>query len=221
MFSAFRPKAPKAPPPKAEVLSFDGETLEIQCDQPLPQGLQRLLLLHEELELELESELNIDQGFPDKKLYWATCPTGSELPPLLARLIPQVEAAESEDSPPAYEEKRKKARLNRVLGAMSPQVEGFRCVTHDINSDGLRLQLVKPIEADSTMKVRFELEDHRLPPFDVQARVRWCQPNPHKGGFWAGLEFATITAEQQAQIDKFVEEVQSYESGVITRDYAS
>lgn len=204
-----------------EVLSFDGETLELQCDQPLAPGPLRVIALNAELELELECDLHIDQGFPEKKLFWASCPPESELPARLTSLIPrEAEAAQQgENSPPSYEEKRKKLRLQRVIGVMSPHVEGFRCITHDFHSDGMRLQLQKPLTEGANLKLRFELEDHRMPPFDVQARVQWCQENPYKGGFWAGLEFTNISSEQQAMIDKFVAEVQSYEEGVLTRDY--
>ena len=164
--------------------------------------------------------VNIDQGFPDKQLYWASLPEGSELAAVLQPLIPkEAEIANAGgELPPSWEEKRGRVRLNRVLGAMSPQVAGFKCVTHDIHSEGLRLQVDQPLAEGSTVKVRFELEDHRLPAFDVQGVVKWCLPSPKKG-HWAGILFTQITDEQKAQVDKFVEETLSYEGGVLTRDY--
>lgn len=220
MFSAFRGKPAKTPPPQVEVVGFDGETLELKSDTALPDGPATVILLNGDLELEKEAAVNIDQGFPDKKLYWASLPPESELASLLQPLIPkEVEIANAGgELPPTWEEKRSRVRLNRVLGAMSPQVAGFRCVTHDIHSEGLRLQVDQPLAEGSTIKVRFELEDHRLPAFDVQGIVKWCAPSPKKG-HWAGVFFTQITDTQREQIDKFVEETLSYEGGVLTRDY--
>lgn len=222
MFSAFRPKAPKAPTPTVEVLGYDGETLELQSESALSVGLQSVILLSSELELERECSLNINQAFPEKKLYWASLTADSDLAEALKPLIPKEAemAASGGELPASWEEKRGQVRLQRVLGAMSPQVAGFKCVTFDINSQGLRLQLDKPLEAGSSIKVRFELEDHRLQPFDVQGKVIWSQENPVKG-YWAGVLFSDITDKQREQIDKFVKETLSYESGVLTRDYIS
>lgn len=220
MFSAFRGKSAKAPPPQVEVVGFDGDTLELKSAAVLVNGPLTVILLNAELELEKEAAVNIDQGFPDKQLYWASLPEGSELAAVLQPLIPkEAEIANAGgELPPSWEEKRGRVRLNRVLGAMSPQVAGFKCVTHDIHSEGLRLQVDQPLAEGSTIKVRFELEDHRLPAFDVQGVVKWCLPSPKKG-HWAGILFTQITDEQKAQVDKFVEETLSYEGGVLTRDY--
>ena len=222
MFSAFRSKTSKAPTPSAEVVGYDGETLELQSESALPTGTISVILMHAELELEKECTVVIDQAFPEKKLYWASLPGDSEIPALLQKLISKEAeiAASGGDLPPTWEEKRSRVRLNRILGAMSPQVAGFKCVTHDIHRDGLRLQLDKPLEAGSTIKVRFELEDHRLPPFDVQGQVKWSHENPLKG-FWAGIYFTQIQDDQREKIDKFVAETLAYEGGVLTRDYIS
>ena len=220
MFSAFRGKAAKTPPPQVEVVGFDGDTLELKSAAVLVNGPLTVILLNAEIELEKEAAVNIDQGFPDKQLYWATLPEGSELAAVLQPLIPkEAEIANAGgELPPTWEEKRGRVRLTRVLGAMSPQVAGFKCVTHDIHSEGLRLQVDQPLAEGSTIKIRFELEDHRLPAFDVQGVVKWCLPSPKKG-HWAGVLFTQITEEQKAQVDKFVEETLSYEGGVLTRDY--
>lgn len=220
MFSAFRGKSAKAPPPQVEVVGFDGETLELKSETPLADGPLTVVLLNAELELEKEAPVHIDQGFPEKQLYWASLPEGSDLAPLLQALIPkEVEIVNAGgELAPTWEEKRSRVRLTRVLGAMSPQVAGFKCVTHDIHSQGLRLQLDQPLAEGTTLKIRFELEDHRLPAFDVQGVVKWCQPNPKKG-HWAGVAFTQINEKQIEQVDKFVEETLSYEGGVLTRDY--
>lgn len=222
MFSAFRSKPQKAPTPTVEVVGYDGDTLELHSESVLNTGVQTVILLNSELELERECSLSIDQAFPDKKLYWASLTGESELNELLKPLIPKEAemAAAGGELPPTWEEKRGQVRLQRVLGAMSPQVAGFKCVTHDINSQGLRLQLDKPLEAGAAIKVRFELEDHRLQPFDVQGKIIWCQENPLKG-YWAGVLFSEITDKQREQIDKFVKETLAYEGGVLTRDYIS
>ncbi len=220
MFSAFRSKTSKTPTPSVEVVSFDGETLEIQSETPLPVGNLTVILLHSELELEKECNLTIEQAFPEKKLYWATLPGDGEVANALHSLIPKEAelAAAGGELPPTWEEKRSRVRLQRILGAMSPSVAGFKCVTHDIHRDGLRLQLDKPLEAGSTIKVRFELEDHRLPPFDVLGLVRWSQENPAKG-YWAGITFTQIKDTERDHIDKFIAEAQAHESGVLSRDY--
>ena len=222
VFSAFRSKTSKTPTPHAEIVGYDGETLELECQTALPVGPQTLVLLHAELELEKECSVQIDQGFPDKNLYWATLPEGSELPALLQSLVPKEAemAAAGGEIPATWEEKRSRPRLNRILGAMSPQVQGFKCLTHDLHREGLRLQLDHALEPNTPIKVRFELEDHRLPPFDVQGTVKWCQENPLKG-YWAGIFFTQIEEQQCEHIDKFVEETMSYEGGVLTRDYIS
>lgn len=222
MFSAFRPKTPKAPTPQVEIVGFDGETLELSSASALAQGPLTVILLHAELELEREAQVIVDQGFPEKQLYWATFPPDSEVPPLLQSLIPKeveyLQESGEENAAPTWEEKRAKVRLQRIIGIMSPHVDGFRCVTHDIHGDGLRLQLEKPVEVGRSLKVRFELEDHRLAPFDLVGEVLWCQENPLKG-FWAGLRFTSIQEPQREAIDKFVETVLAYEGGVLTRDY--
>lgn len=220
MFSAFRAKPAKTPPPQVEVVGFDGETLELQSETTLAEGPLTVILLNAELELEKEGTVNIDQGFPEKKLYWASLPAESELLAALQPLIPkEAEIANAGgELPSSWEEKRSRVRLNRILGAMSQQVAGFKCVTHDIHSEGLRLQLEQPLAAGMPIKVRFELEDHRVAPIDVQGVVKWCQPNPLKG-HWAGIAFTQITPTQQEQIEKFVAETLSYEGGVLTRDY--
>jgi len=222
MFSAFRSKAPKAPTPTVELVGYDGETLELHSESSLAVGVQNVILLNSELELERECSLSVDQAFPEKKLYWASLQADSDLSEVLKPLIPKEAemAAAGGELPASWEEKRGQVRLQRVLGAMSPQVAGFKCVTFDINSKGLRLQLDKPLEAGTAIKVRFELEDHRLEPFDVQGKVIWCQENPVKG-YWAGLLFGEITEKQREQIDKFVKETLAYEGGVLTRDYIS
>lgn len=220
MFSAFRGKPAKTPPPQVEVVGYDGDTLELKSETPLANGPLTVILLNAEIELEKEAAVNIDQGFPDKQLYWATLPEGSEVSALLEALIPkEAEIANAGgELPPTWEEKRSRVRLNRVLGAMSQQVAGFKCVTHDIHSEGLRLQVDQPLAEGSTIKIRFELEDHRLPAFDVQGVVKWCLPSPKKG-HWVGVLFTQITDQQKEHVDKFVEETLSYEGGVLTRDY--
>lgn len=220
MFSAFRGKPAKTPPPQVEVVGFDGETLELKSEAVLVNGPLTVILLNAEIELEKEAPVHIDQGFPDKQLYWASLPEGSDLAAVLQALIPkEAEIANAGGELPAsWEEKRSRVRLTRVLGAMSPQVAGFKCVTHDIHCEGLRLQIDQPLAEGSTIKIRFELEDHRLPAFDVQGLVKWCQPSPKKG-HWAGILFTQITDQQKEQVDKFVEETLSYEGGVLTRDY--
>lgn len=222
MFSAFRPKPTKQPTPTVEILGFDGETLELQSSVVLVNGPQTVILLHSELEIEKECQVNVDQGFPDKQMYWASLAADNDVAPLLQSLIPKeveyLNKSEEEDAAPTWDEKRSKVRLQRIIGIMSPQVDGFRCVTHDIHGDGLRLQLDKAVEAGRSLKVRFELEDHRLAPFDLIGDVLWCQENPLKG-YWAGLRFSNISDKQRESIDKFVEQVLSYESGVLTRDY--
>lgn len=220
LFSAFRPKPAKAPTPTAEVLGFDGETLELQCQTVLSEGPVTVILLHGELELEKECAVVVGQGFPDKSLYWATLPPESELAEVLKPLIPkEAELAESGgELPPTWEEKRSRVRLQRVLGVMSPAVAGFKCLTFDVHREGLRLQLDKPLEVGVVIKLRFEIEDHRVPPFDVQAQVIWCQENPAKG-YWAGIRFTQIKETEQEKIDKFVDETLAYENGVLTRDY--
>lgn len=220
MFSAFRGKPSKTPPPQVEVVGFDGETLELKSGTPLADGPLTVVLLNAEIELEKEAVVHIDQGFPDKQLYWASLPEGGELTSVLQPLIPkEAEIANAGGELPAsWEEKRSRVRLTRVLGAMSPQVAGFKCVTHDIHCEGLRLQIDQPLAEGTTIKIRFELEDHRLPAFDVQGLVKWCQPSPKKG-HWAGILFTQISEEQKEQVEKFVQETLSYEGGVLTRDY--
>ena len=220
MFSAFRGKPAKTPPPQVEVVGFDGETLELKSEAVLVNGPHTVILLNAEIALEKEAPVHIDQGFPDKQLYWASLPEGSDLAAVLQALIPkEAEIANAGGELPAsWEEKRSRVRLTRVLGAMSPQVAGFKCVTHDIHCEGLRLQIDQPLAEGSTIKIRFELEDHRLPAFDVQGLVKWCQPSPKKG-HWAGILFTQITDQQKEQVDKFEEETLSYEGGVLTRDY--
>lgn len=220
MFSAFRGKPAKTPPPQVEVVGFDGETLELKSETPLADGPLTAVLLNAEIELEKEAAVHIDQGFPDKQLYWASLPEGSDLAAVLQALIPkEAEIANAGGEMPAnWEEKRSRVRLTRVLGAMSPQVAGFKCVTHDIHCEGLRLQIDQPLTEGATIKIRFELEDHRLAPFDVQGLVKWCHPSPKKG-HWAGILFTEISEKQTEQVHKFVEETLSYEGGVLTRDY--
>ena len=174
MFSAFRGKPAKTPPPQVEVVGFDGETLELKSEAVLVNGPLTVILLNAEIELEKEAPVHIDQGFPDKQLYWASLPEGSDLAAVLQALIPkEAEIANAGGELPAsLEEKRSRVRLTRVLGAMSPQVAGFKCVTHDIHCEGLRLQIDQPLSEGSTIKIRFELEDLRLPAFDVQGLVK-------------------------------------------------
>jgi hypothetical protein len=220
VFSAFRPKPTKVPPARVEVIGYDGFTLEIKSDQTLAVGPLQVVLLHPDLNLEQEAGLEIEQAFPEKQLYWAQFSADCPVPECLKELIPsEVEQVTEEGEPPAptWEEKRSIARLPYIVGIMSPQVPGFRCLSHDLSSQGIRLQLDKEMP-EGPIKVRFELEDHRLDAFDLSGQVQWCQVNPRKG-FWAGVRFTNATPTQQAQIDKFIAEVRSHEAGTLTRDY--
>jgi hypothetical protein len=218
VFSAFRSKPVKEPTPAVEVVSYDGETLELQSATPLKVGMQEVILLHEELQLEHTCKISVDQAFPEKNLYWASFPVESNDGSLLATLIPQEQVAE-EDAAPQWEEKRSKPRLSRVLGIMSPQVKGFKTVTHDVHSAGLRLQVDEAIPV-GPIKLRLDLDDARLEPIDIQGEVVWCHDNGAKK-FWAGVRFTQIPPKAVEIIDKFIAEVNAYESGVLTRDYAA
>lgn len=217
MFSAFRSKPVKEPTPTVEIISWDGETLELQSPTPLKVGLQDVILLHSELELEQECKVSVDQAFPEKNIYWASLPIDSTVGSLLATLIPQQEAEEEAPPEPQWEEKRSRPRLNRVLGVMSPQVKGFKCVTHDVHSEGLRLTVPEEIPL-GPIKLRFELDDARIEPIDVQGQVVWSQEAPGNK-FWAGVRFTQIDPKAVEIIDKFISEVNAYEEGVLTRDY--
>lgn len=204
------------PVPAAEVVGFDGEIVELHCKGPLEVGWQQVRLTHAELQLDRECKVSVDQAFPEKELYWVSLPADSMLNEELKSLIPE-DVPSAENAEPAWEEKRRSPRLVRSIGIMSPVIPGFRTVSYDFNRFGVRIRLREAVPL-GPLKLRLDLDDHRLDPIDATGTVVWCAESPEKG-FWAGISLEPLPEKAAEIIDSFVAEVNSYEQGVLTRGY--
>lgn len=72
----------------------------------------------------------------------------------------------------------------------------------DLSLDGLGTRLRVPLESDTDVKVRLEL-DFELPTVEVEARVAWCKEG--ENGVTHGLQFATMGPVEAKTIKRYID----------------
>lgn len=72
----------------------------------------------------------------------------------------------------------------------------------DLSLDGLGTRLRAPLESDTEVKVRLEL-DFELPTVEVEARVAWCKEG--ENGVTHGLQFASMGPVEAKTIKRYID----------------
>jgi hypothetical protein len=227
MFGLLRGKVDKGPP-TGDVLNFELGSLELRFPKPLPEGPHEVLLQIAEAlapgSKPFPARVLVETYLKEKDLHWATL---EESPDALAKLYlayPAVaEEAAAVEAELVWEEKRAEPRLQRVMGIMSPDIQGFKALTWDTSLTGVRLTLNQEFAPGRPIKLRLELDDHRIPPLDLQGMVLWTKPVPAKSGtgFWSGVQLVNVPERTTEVLRKFIEEALSTEHGVLSRDYVA
>ena len=214
MFGIFRKNTEKAPPPpELEVKDFQQGQLEVLATRPLANGSQAVILKFPEGE-DVAAKINVESGLEEQLLYWAVVEEPVDLEARLVSLFAPVELPAT-----TWEEKRGEIRAGKVLGVMSRDIPGFKTVSHDVSSRGVRIVSEKELPVGRPIQFRLDLDDHRIEPLELVGDILWCQAKDPKG-YWLGVKFTRISEKQQEILDKFLEEARNVEHGVITRDYA-
>jgi hypothetical protein len=222
MFGFLKGKVEKGPP-TADVLSFESGSLELRLAKPLAEGSHEVVLKLAD-GTTVPARVTIESYLKEKDLHWASLEDSPEAKEKLFVAFPaaqaEAEAAAAAAAALVWEEKRSEPRLQRAMGIMSPDVNGFKALTWDLSMTGIRIAVNQDLPVGKTVRLRLELDDHRIPPLDLQAEILWSKAVPSKG-FWAGARLINVPEKTTAIFQKFLDNAFSHEDGVLSRDYAA
>ncbi len=96
-------------------------------------------------------------------------------------------------------ERRRAARIQRVMPAGLIAPVATRVVVIDLSVTGLRIGCVDPLETHSSV----QLELPAQPPLRLAARVAWCRLHA-SGNYEVGLQLAPLGGDQMAAYKAFL-----------------
>lgn len=109
------------------------------------------------------------------------------------------------ESPPQYEKRRQHVRTPlRMSAEIHVGDESFTATTRDLSEGGCGLEFQRPVAEGVELTVGLflvidDVEDERVPPLWVKARVVWSA-EMDAGKTVAGVRFEVITEQQKAWV---------------------
>lgn len=216
MFNPFKSKAPP-PAPEIRITRYDHGTIGFTCERELTCGASVDVVAHLFDASTVASRVLVESYNRSEQLYWGKVEEPADLGERLVTIKPQKEAP----PPPTWEEKRQVERLLAHLGMMSPVVAGFKALSHDLTTVGVRMMCDSELPVGKVIKLRLELDDARLAPLELQGEVIWCaerETTAHHERYWGGVRFVELTPEQQELLANFIAETRHQEAIVLGRD---
>ncbi|MDQ7821514.1 MAG: PilZ domain-containing protein [Candidatus Eremiobacteraeota bacterium] len=107
-----------------------------------------------------------------------------------------------------YHDRRRHYRLNRVLPVVSKHLKGFKALTRDISSTGLRIACDSgtSVKKGDIISIRLELDDYGTEPLQLNAEICWvADSDPDR--MQLGLRFINLTEDEMGVLSCYLEAI--------------
>ena len=103
------------------------------------------------------------------------------------------------------DERRDYPRLNKVLRVTSQSFPGYSANTEDISACGVRVRSEGPLETNTSIDFRMELDDPEIPAFGLTADVCWTGVRAD-GTYHSGLRFVHLDPNIERTIALYIKD---------------
>ena len=200
--------------PVADTVDCVNGLVRFRCEDELTLGPNTFSVPLPDQELPAQAKFLVESYMMEEELWVGRVLDPLEIGHRLAQLFPP---AEEEEQLPTWEEKRSVLRVQRSLGVMCRQFQGFKGLTFDLTEKGVRFISDGPQELGAVLDIRMEIDDARVPAMEFKAEVLWCLPRDDKFQFGCLMR---LSPEQQEVLTKFLDFFRNYTDEVFYEKYA-
>jgi hypothetical protein len=107
--------------------------------------------------------------------------------------------------PLPFENRRAVPRIERKVRVLSPQIEGYSCLTRDLSSEGICLVMSHVVPPGTAMQLEMDLDTgHAGQPVRFDVETRWAAPDLFSNNHLVGGCFQTINNRQRQLLKSFL-----------------